>query len=770
MKASLLDGKSQPVQDLRIVGHIKNGVCRAAFKATFENKLDHPIETSFTLPLPSGVCSTQFKVEFGDTKIVSKVARDDSARLEYDDTLAQSDFAALAQVNENNEIRIDIGTLAPNEKCKIALYFVISLTPLQNGFLLVFPTSITSFSENLRVGINPPPLSFHLDVTDTLSTITSISTPFTDNSKIECVDSKWNIDCSSLSSMHPLQVVITLSDKIIGRCLYQIFEDKTFLNIVATTPRAYRDHPTQFTIMLEDSPSLIGGQMSLIMRAIEFFIVSVPHGSKFNFCRFGMNSFKLFENPQLLTEENRQYALNTLKQNNKADGKPFVDMLKEITDKIGDAETVQSAVAIIGSSIPEETELVTGHDYFFLDPFSRGDLKKFAQTHNGCYIPVPNEATVISSILSIIKMTATAAIKDAKIVISNSQGTTEFTLPSIIPGYTFSSFSYIENAENSIDIHLKCDNLDIKFQTCESELPIINVLWAFEKMRTATPDEKLELAMANQIITPETSALVVVEREDEVEGDVSHIDARLSQIGIGWIQEKDKEPLKDDEGQPDPVPIPMPIPRPWPWPRPPPYTIRPRPPRRPEPLPRPMPFPYPEIIPMNQVVFPELGLAHPNELHMHRKAHHSLFVDRMPDKNVNPEQKQFVNLNTQDLDTNIQKNDPPPKVVQIPTKPQPPKKYMFFLLRVLQMQNANGSWSNEKGLVNSIGFPIPEETKEGLTREQFLTAFVISCIRKKAPKDEEKWELVIEKAITYLNESNSSINWDEVLQSIQDSL
>ena len=35
----------------------------------------------------------------------------------------------------------------------------------------------------------------------------------------------------------------------------------------------------------------------------------------------------------------------------------------------------------------------------------------------------------------------------------------------------------------------------------------------------------------------------IKKKEDEVEGDVSHIDARLSQIGIGWIQEKEKEPL-----------------------------------------------------------------------------------------------------------------------------------------------------------------------------------------------------------------------------------
>ena len=113
----------------------------------------------------------------------------------------------------------------------------------------------------------------------------------------------------------------------------------------------------------------------------------------------------------------------------------------------------------------------------------------------------------------------------------------------------------------------------------------------------------------------------------------------------------------------------------------------------------------------------------------------------------------------------------PEEKSQAPPPAAKPKKYLFFLLRVLQLQNADGSWTNEKGLVNSIGFPIPEPSNsKGLKREQFMTAFVICCIRRKAPKDEEKWELVVEKGLTFLNNSDPNADWESILKSIDNDL
>jgi hypothetical protein len=161
MRASLISDKVQPVQNLSIVGEVRNGLCRAAFKALFRNKQDHPVETTFTFPLPAGVCSTCFEVNFKGQKVVSRVARDETAKMDFDDAVAQSDFAAMAQATKSNEIVIDIGALAPAEECEIALWFEIALSALPNGFLLVLPTSITAFSQNLRVGTSPPPLALH---------------------------------------------------------------------------------------------------------------------------------------------------------------------------------------------------------------------------------------------------------------------------------------------------------------------------------------------------------------------------------------------------------------------------------------------------------------------------------------------------------------------------------------------------------------------------------------------------------------------------------
>ncbi|OHT09082.1 hypothetical protein TRFO_04661 [Tritrichomonas foetus] len=778
MKASLITGEGQPVQELRITGHIKDGICRAAFKGTFENKLDHPIETSFTFPLPQGVCSTQFKVNFGGTKVTSRVARDDNARIEYDDTLAQSDFAAMAQVNDKNEIRIDIGTLAPKETCKIALYFVIALNPLSNGFLLVLPTSITSFSENLRLGLTPPPLKLHLDITDSLSKIKSITTPFNKNTQIDL--SKGEIKCDELSIFSPLHVFIQFEEKNLGRCLYQKIDGNTFLNVVATTPRTIRDHPSQFTVMYENGSSLTGGQISLLMRALEFFILSIPHGCKFNYVNFGFDAFTLFDVPLILDNDKTKQALACLKRQHDPYSKTieFIQMHDNIINNITDADEVESVIVIIGSSLPNEFKPSPNHNYFLLDPFTRGDFRIIAQEKGACYIPVADESSLIASLLSVIKMTATAEIENVKLCV----GDEEFKIPPVIPGYTFSTLLLLdkhEEEDNSKkndstdkfpDVKLTFADFDLILPTIESPLPIIHHLWAFEKMKTAAPEEKAALALANQILTPDTSSVVVVERDEEVEGEVSHVDSRLSRIGIGWIDESAETKQKDHNHDDDEIihPQPMPIPHPLPHPLPHPF---------PHPLPRPRPF----VLYRNPRIREPVFINNNNNLRrrtdLDYNNNNNNNNNNIPNhSNENKKPELFVgsmkgNSNTTEMRVDIlarlqqRQREAQEKAAQRPPGDPKAKKLPFFLLRVLQLQNADGSWTNEKFLANSCGFSIPTESR-GLKREQFMTAFIIACIRRKAPADEEKYELVIEKALTFLIESDPAIDWDTVISSI----
>ena len=732
MKTSFVLGNSLPLTELRVVGHIADGVCRAAFKGTFENKLDHPIEISFTFPLPADFCSTEFKVSYNGKKSVSEVAKTEEAKIEYDDTLAQSDFAAIAQVNNENEIRIDIGALSPKEKCKFSLYFVCALSPFNDGYVLTMPTSILSGNNEVQVGYTPPPMRISFDVTDSTNEIKSITTPFMNNTVIDI--EKGTVRCDNVAVFNQLQIVIRFKERCLGRCIYQFHDGNTFVHMTGTSPGVLRDHNSQFTLMFMNGSFLNDGQLSLLMRAFEYFILSVPFGSKLNICSYGAFTDKLFDYPLTLNNENRKKAFLYSKRQGYPSQKSedFVDFHQKIIDDIenNNTDNLESVIVIIAPTIPKGASLSDKHKYFLLDPFSRGDMRKIAADLNAYYVSVADESSLVASLLSIIKMTSTTTLDHAQIKI----GSIDLQVDNIFPYSTFSKFLMLEGEISEDDLqkaHITFDNVDLPISSKKSILPIIHNIWAYQVIKTASSETEKEFEIANKILMPSESPVAIIEREDEVDGDVSHIDSRISRVGIGWVSEE-----KEDETETKVNPIPRPIPHPMPRPI-------------PRPFPRPMPRP----------------LHRPPHIFIRRKANSSESAKIGTYYNFLDDPSNTSKTNNSTANNSSTKRNEQPNHMNNETQKAQTKNLPFFLLRVLQLQNEDGSWTNEKFLANSCGFPIPSDSK-GLTREQFVTAFIIACIKKKAPNDEEKYELIIEKGFTFLMRSNSDIDWSDMVDSI----
>ena len=739
MKTSLISGKTQPVEELWITGHIVDGLCRAAFKATFKNKQDIPVETSFTFPLPAGVCSTSFKVNFQGQKLRSRVMRDDSARLDFDDTVAQSDFAAMAQVGENNEIKLALGAMSPGETCKVSIYFDVGLTPTAKGWLLVLPLSVTGFSENLSLGMAPPPLKVRFDVKDSRP-IKEIKTPFCENAVID--NEKHTVVSPSVSLSVPFHLSVVLEKPLMAQCLVQTEKDRSFLRVVTTTPRVVRDHPSQFTVLLGHTADLIGGPMSMVYRAIEYFVLSLPQGCQYNFANFGYASAQLFEEPKELDMENREKALSILKQQDeKSVSKSFEDVQKSALENVKTDE-MESIVVVIAATLPTDTVLLGNHDYFLLDPLGGSAVKIVADKMGATYIPVSVEGDLVNSLLSVIKLTASFPLTDVAIKVD--EGT--YPLPAVRPGMFISAFVSVpcSKVEN---VSMVCPDMSVDIPVEKSPMNVIHHLWAFEKLQHATPEEAAELALAAQILTPETACIVAVEREEDISGEVGHIETQISKIGVGWISTRKQLP---EEEKPRPHPHPGPV-----------YQF----PHIPAPMPRPMPVP---ILTGNNVLT-EVDTAPPGQL---------------------PPGANARNTGTNETGGNAKPQDKPKKLffgsmsaskspvriidLRVPISERPPIQFKggrkpFFLLRLLQLQNADGSWTAERNIAVCCGFPIPEDSM-GLDRKFFLTAFVLVCLRLKAKADEDKWELVAEKALTYLMCEDPGEDWDARMSAIEAAL
>ena len=748
MKTSLISGKTQPVEELSITGHIVDGICRAAFKATFKNKQDIPVETSFTFPLPAGVCSTSFKVNFQGQKLRSRVMRDDSARLDFDDTVAQSDFAAMAQVGENNEIKLALGAMSPGETCKVSIYFDVALTPTTKGWLLVLPLSVTGFSENLSLGMAPPPLKVSFDVKDSRP-IKEIKTPFCDNTVID--NEKHTVVSPSVSLSVPFHLSVVLEKPLMAQCLVQTEADRSFLRVVTTTPRAVRDHPSQFTVLLGHSADLIGGPMSMVYRAIEYFVLSLPQGCQYNFANFGYASAQLFEEPKELDMENREKALSILKQpDEKSVSKSFEDVQKSALEKVKTDE-MESIVVVIAASLPADTVLLENHDYFLLDPLGGSAVKIVADKTGATYIPVSVDGDLVNSLLSVIKLTASYPLTDVAIKVD--EGT--YPLPAVRPGMFISAFVSVPSSKVG-NVSMVCPDMSVDIPVEKSPMNVIHHLWAFEKLQHATPEEAAELALAAQILTPETACIVAVERDEDLSGEVGHIETQISKIGVGWISTR-KQQLPEEE-RPHPHPNPGPI-----------YQFPPMP----VPMPRPMPRPVPYFAGNTVLATGNDTAGQP--VPQPAGANAGTSSAKGPGGAEPTKGDQQTNTKRLFFGTMSASKDPVRTIdLRVPISERPPIQFKggrkpFFLLRLLQLQNADGSWTVERNIAVCCGFPIPEDSM-GLDRKFFLTAFVLVCLRLKAKADEDKWELVAEKALTYLMCEDPGEDWDAKMAAIEATL
>jgi hypothetical protein len=690
---SLISGKTQPVQSLAIVGHIRHGICRAAYKAVFENKQSSPVETTFRLPLPGGVCSTHFNVKFKGEKTRGRVSRDSSARLEFDDAAAQGDFAVRTEVDSKNEVTIEITAMAPGEQCKISVYFALALSPLTDGFLLILPTSITSFEESFRLGVSPPPLSVRFDVRDSRP-IKSLVVPFTEKSVVDLQNGI--VSCDAVGIGQPFHLVITFTESILAQCLVQPTADRAFLQITAAVPRKIRDHYSQFTILLEHGYEITAGKLGLVLRAIQFFILSVPEQCRFNLLTFGASSVTLFERPELLDRGNRAKALSIAKGIDQ-DSPPSRahGIFKRIrANRAIDAESV---VILIAGTLPQEVQLENGDVYFFMDPFARGDLRAVAREKGAIYIPTASESHLTSALLSIIKMTASAPFTDCRVTVNDQV----FPLPPTRPSELVSCFLAASGTVS--EVHLEVETLVVNVPVLPADLPIVDQLWAHERLLANSAEDS---EFATRILTPVDDAVATVNRDEEIEGDVTHIEAQLGRHGVGWIRES------GDTSVPAPASPPTPV------------TGR------------------PVIGIRGRLIRPGALLRTPSSAVAKTVVvtEDRMFVGRMPGSSAPVA---------------------PPTIIQTAgTKPA------LFLLSLLELQEVDGSWQQEARLKISCGFEIPDDSL-GLDRVEFVTAFVIVCLRLGAPASEDQWELIAEKGILYLRRKDPSRNWDEIFAEIQ---
>jgi hypothetical protein len=564
-----------------------------------------------------------------------------------------------------------------------------------NSLLFVFPPAIADPGKSRSFPTYS--VSFHIH-DDT--PIASVSTTNIRSDPVFSGDRKSvKFTNNSVSCIDPFTIAVVLSSRTLARCLRSTVGDSTYLLVTSTAPRAVRNLQTAFTLIIQQDKHVNMGQLSLILRAVEFFILSLPKQCRLNIVKYGDGYDTLYPQPIEVSGGNRGEFMEFARKVATI-GKPatFQTVLARIAP--GLPRDIDSAVVVVGTAFAPDAPLPPDSRYFFLDPVSHGDTREFAAQNGASFIPVIDQNSLFSSLLLVLKVTAAPPIADVMLIVDGERE----QLTELLPAMTFSS------------IHqFRCSGVRsarISWGSVVQDLPIaddstnsLQSLWAF-----ASHDEGL--------ILPDGGGVVVFERDTAADdSDISLLEIDVSKLGrTGELHHRE---------------------------RPKPQGPPPSPPKR--------------------------GGNRPPPRRSYMQSTVSTTVSTYVQSQQGP-QRLFEGYWPAEAEA-------PPWAPLAPRPPQPAEarkaavwpdvvasgRRPFFMLRLMQIQNFDGSWNDGNAIQTCCGAPLPPGPG-AMEPLQFLTAFAIAAFLVKSPADAAKWELVVEKGFMFLERADPTRNWKAVIE------
>lgn len=144
LHATLQSKSGEPLvlQQVAITGDLRGAIFDAHVRQTFINPSAGHLEAIYSFPLPWGAQLLGVEVKLNEQLLQGSVVEKSEAEEGYERTLAEGDTAILLERGEDGNHVLNLGNLAPGERCVIDLHYGQLLQFEQGGLRLKIPTVI----------------------------------------------------------------------------------------------------------------------------------------------------------------------------------------------------------------------------------------------------------------------------------------------------------------------------------------------------------------------------------------------------------------------------------------------------------------------------------------------------------------------------------------------------------------------------------------------------------------------------------------------------
>lgn len=332
MLLSSRTGEPLILESVNASGQLHDALLTMTIEQRYRNPGQKHIEAVYTFPLPWGAVLMAVEVDLGGKPLSGQVHARPQAEAKYENALSEGDAAILLERNRDGSHTLNLGNLAPGERCSIRIRYAQSMSVEQGSLRLMLPTVIAPrYGDPQSAGLQPQqvakvdwlaayPLEVTVDIFGSLAAarVASPSHPISVG-PIQSTTGAPGVRVSlSRDSWLDRDVVLLLgpvAHDSLGQALADPFTPRQTAVKLALKPRVpARASPLRLKILVDCSGSMGGDSIAAARRALESIVTQLGENERFSLSRFGSTFEHRSRTLWAVTAATRQGAQRWVKQ------------------------------------------------------------------------------------------------------------------------------------------------------------------------------------------------------------------------------------------------------------------------------------------------------------------------------------------------------------------------------------------------------------------------------------------------------------------------
>ena len=450
----------------------------------FQNPYKDAIELEILFPIHKSINLSKFEISMKEKKIISKIMPKEKAEEKYSDTIARGNTGIKGQYSEDmKSYCVNIGNINSKEKITLKTIYNQPITSYDMSYEYIIMNNFPSFNFNYKNEKETKENTIEVIYNININTCSKITRLFTNFKNMESLSITYNEDYTKSKISHKIEKDLinenAYENKIVEDELHILFRTKDInkptlfyqynptikkysysLNYLYSSDKISElidipekpiendiksfyekylsnitsEEPALFIFLVDQSGSMSGDPMKVVIESMLIFIQSLPKDSYFQIIGFGSDFEKYNKSPVEYNDKNIKETMEKIKEL-KADkgGTDIVSPLHDIFNNKKEYEKIKLSKNIIlltdgevddknrcFNLIKENCHMFKVHSIGIGNDFDEELIKSCGIYGKGSFNFVKNLDNINSVVIKILKKCIMPYLYDIKFTLLNN--------------------------------------------------------------------------------------------------------------------------------------------------------------------------------------------------------------------------------------------------------------------------------------------------------------------------------------------------------------